>query len=100
MALIQDALQEDDDDDDEEEEEEASHIVQHQGKRHTATFRPPSPVRPPSSELSSLISSSAPQTPRDTSVTVSISAAPHNIGKVRVIKQWTPNAAWVSATRA
>jgi len=103
----QDALEEEDDDDEEEEEEDAANITaQPQGKRHAiadtgTTLRPPTPVHLLSSERTSPVSSAAPPTPRDSSVPVSVSTLPPpscSMGKVRVIKKWTPSATWAPAT--
>jgi len=100
-----DALEEEDDDEEEEEEDASNIPTQHQGKRlavDSGTLRPPTPIQPPSSERTSPVSSAAPQTPRDSSVPVSVSttpSTPSNTGKVRVIKQWTPHAMWAPATR-
>jgi len=102
-----DALEEEDDEEEEEEEAASNIPTQHPGKRLTAepetTLRPPTPINSPSSVRPSPISSAAPQTPRDASVTVSVSAAPptaRNMGKVRVIKQWMPDATWAPMAKA
>jgi casein kinase II subunit beta len=101
-SMVQDA---DEDEEEEEEEEEVSNIpTQSQGKRHIAeigsTLRAPTPTRPSSSARTSAVSSAVPQTPRDSNVPVSVSTASLcNVGKVRVIKQWTPDVTWASMAK-
>lgn len=99
--MVQDALEEEDDEEEEEEEAASNIPTQYPGKRQTAepetTLRPPTPIN---SARTSPVSSAAPQTPRDA---VSVSAAPltsRNMGKVRVIKQWTPDATWAPMAKA
>ena len=105
--MAQNALEEEDDDDEEEEEDASNIATQHPGKRQAAgletALRPPTPIYPPSTlSRTSPVSSAAPQTLRGSSVMVSVSAAPstsRNIGKVRVIKQWTPDTTWAPTAK-